>query len=338
MALGFEAAGGLAGGYGTLEQMLAARIEAQRHQEKLAQAAIENAQRDRQLGQGDRRMDIDVGQFDQSMGLNRDRFGLDQQKLAEEQYQFSEQAPVREAGRLHTIAQTADLQQRPQREAESRAHAAEMEDLRAGYRSDEQRAQHGYRLGEIGATGAQQRQTQAAAPAKPGQSTAGTTAQKAAEYTSERTQRAFESVEALLKKTNFATTGPAGITRYIPGTPAKNYAAELNTLKSAIAVRELNEMREASRTGGSLGNVSDREVSLLHDALGALDQDQSPRNMKQQLEKIKGSLERWRQAREAAGQQPDSPDMVPMLAPDGRELAVPQEDVAELEALGAVRR
>lgn len=51
-------------------------------------------------------------------------------------------------------------------------------------------------------------------------------------------------------------------------------------------------MREASKTGGALGQVSDREGQLLQSSLGALNQGQSPEAFKTQLKKIMESLDR----------------------------------------------
>jgi hypothetical protein len=51
-------------------------------------------------------------------------------------------------------------------------------------------------------------------------------------------------------------------------------------------------MRAASKTGGALGQVSDREGALLQSSLGALDIGQSPTQFKAQLKKIKDSITR----------------------------------------------
>lgn len=307
--MGFEGAGGVAGGYDALARILAERIAAKKYQDLLAQRAVENAARERQLGQSDRRMNIDESQFGQTMGMRGKEF-------EEGQRQFNEMAPTREAGRLHTVAQTTELQRRPQAEAEARGHAAEMADLNAGYREEEAGRQHGYRLGEIRESGAQRlgeiqesglqnRLTQREKPPTGGRSGAATTMQKAAQYTKERTRRALESVDSLLPKVGYSNTGLMGPTRILPGTPARNLAEELKTLGSALSVKELNEMREASRTGGSLGNISDREIDLLQNAMGAISQDQSPPNLKRQLKKIRTALTNMQKAAEEDERNPN---------------------------------
>ena len=74
----------------------------------------------------------------------------------------------------------------------------------------------------------------------------------------------------------------------------------MNTLKSNIAFNELTEMREASKTGGALGQVSNIELLLLEAALGALDTGQSPENLRAQLVKIGESVDRWNAAKAKA--------------------------------------
>jgi hypothetical protein len=72
-----------------------------------------------------------------------------------------------------------------------------------------------------------------------------------------------------------------------PGGEAAGVQARLNTLKSQVGFNVLQAMREASKTGGALGAVSDRENELLQNNLAALDQAQSLGDFKKQLGKIK---------------------------------------------------
>ena len=68
-------------------------------------------------------------------------------------------------------------------------------------------------------------------------------------------------------------------------------------------------MRAASKTGGALGQVSDREGQLLQSSLGALDIGQSPTQFKSQLQKIRDSIIRWSQAMEDTSNQPASDNL-----------------------------
>jgi len=79
----------------------------------------------------------------------------------------------------------------------------------------------------------------------------------------------------------------------------RNYSAQLNALKGNIIPAALTAMREASTTGGALGQVSERELALLESALGALDPGQSPENFRANLTKIKSSVKRFQNAVQA---------------------------------------
>lgn len=122
-------------------------------------------------------------------------------------------------------------------------------------------------------------------------------------YSLEREQRVLQSVDELTKKVGNSTVGLGSLLGNIPATDARNFKSELDTLKANIAFNELAQMRASSKTGGALGQVSDREGTLLQSTLGALDTGQSPENFKQQLLKIRGSIERWQKAKHAAESQ-----------------------------------
>lgn len=120
-------------------------------------------------------------------------------------------------------------------------------------------------------------------------------------YGEERTRRSLQSVAELK---NLVTTkgrnvagGVSGLMSWLPETDARSFRAQLDTLKANITFNELTEMREASKTGGALGQVSDREGALLGASLGALDPNQSPQQLAAQLDKIGGSLQRWQAAK-----------------------------------------
>lgn len=147
--------------------------------------------------------------------------------------------------------------------------------------------QHRNRLAEIGATGEQTRRTASAKTADDSQATP---------YSQERARRTVESANALIGKVSNWTAGAGSLLSRIPATDARNFAAELDTLKGNVAFNELAQMREASKTGGALGSVAVREMELLQSTLGALDPGQSPANLKTQLEKVRDSVTRWQMA------------------------------------------
>jgi hypothetical protein len=90
-------------------------------------------------------------------------------------------------------------------------------------------------------------------------------------------------------KTHPGLSGAVGFqlgAAFIPGTAAADFSASLETLASQIAFRVLQTMREASKTGGALGQVSEVEIGLLRNNLAALGRSQSELQFKQSLDKI----------------------------------------------------
>lgn len=114
-------------------------------------------------------------------------------------------------------------------------------------------------------------------------------------YQAERATRTLASIDELEKQVDNSTTGFGALVNWVPTSESRYFKSQLDTLKSAIAFGELTAMREASKTGGALGSVSDKEMRLLENALGALDQGMSPTQFKAQLKKIKDSINRWQE-------------------------------------------
>ena len=129
-------------------------------------------------------------------------------------------------------------------------------------------------------------------------------------YQHEQAVRVVNSVSNLKDKVSDSVVGTlrAKVSRFIPGTGAANFKAEVEQLKTQIFTRELAAMRDASKTGGAVGNVSDTEGEKLGNTLGALDFNQSPEQFKKNLIEVENSLNRWYSA--LAGE-----DVI--LAPDG---------------------
>lgn len=82
-------------------------------------------------------------------------------------------------------------------------------------------------------------------------------------------------------------TGVMGQLPDIPGSDAANVRAQLeNTLRSQVGFGVLQAMRDASKTGGALGQVSNVENILLQENLAALANTQSADALRDQLDKI----------------------------------------------------
>ena len=94
------------------------------------------------------------------------------------------------------------------------------------------------------------------------------------------------------------TAGMGSLLGVIPGTPAKDLGAELETIKANLGFDELQTMRDNSPTGGALGQVAVQELQSLQAAMANLQQDQSP-------EALAAALKRLKEVRQAAAQRRD---------------------------------
>ncbi len=109
----------------------------------------------------------------------------------------------------------------------------------------------------------------------------------------------IREAEELMKHSGLgAATGITKWTTIVPGSPAADAQAKINTLKSKTGFSVLQDMRASSPTGGALGQVSDRENAMLQENIASLDQNQSTAQFRQNLQNIidfaKGSKERLR--------------------------------------------
>lgn len=107
--------------------------------------------------------------------------------------------------------------------------------------------------------------------------------------------------EDLGRRANIFTTGlVGGVGSFIPGTPQHDMAKDIDTLKSIIGLRELQEIRDNSPTGGALGPVSDFENRLMQATIANLEQSQSPEQFRRNLKIVeKQAKESWERVRQA---------------------------------------
>jgi hypothetical protein len=80
------------------------------------------------------------------------------------------------------------------------------------------------------------------------------------------------------------TTGLGSYLKSIPGTEAKTLDNLFKTIKSNIGFDYLQAMRKNSPTGGALGNVSNQELEGLQSVFGSLEQSQSDKELKYNLQ------------------------------------------------------
>jgi hypothetical protein len=90
-----------------------------------------------------------------------------------------------------------------------------------------------------------------------------------------------------IEKLPIWTTGIGGtIMREVPGSSAKNVDSLLTTIKANIGFDRLQQMREASPTGGALGQVAVQELQALQSVLGSIEQSQDPKQLSFNLRRL----------------------------------------------------
>lgn len=93
---------------------------------------------------------------------------------------------------------------------------------------------------------------------------------------------------AIVKNSKIPVTGLVGsVSQNVPGTPAYDLKANIQTIKANVSLDKLQQMRNNSPTGGALGNVSNYEDQLLSASLGALEQSQSQEQFLYNLERVR---------------------------------------------------
>jgi hypothetical protein len=115
-------------------------------------------------------------------------------------------------------------------------------------------------------------------------------------YAQETAQRTIQAIDDVMPKISNMTAGAGSLMKMIPGSDAANVSADLSSVAANVAFNALQAMREASKTGGALGQVSERELDLLSAVEGSIRQNQSPENLKMNLQKIRESMTRFQMA------------------------------------------
>jgi len=91
----------------------------------------------------------------------------------------------------------------------------------------------------------------------------------------------------IVEKANVPVTGVGSYLSSIPGTPARDLKGLVDTIRANVGFDRLQQMRDASPTGGALGQVSELENRLLQATLGNLELSQSEEQFKRNLTRVK---------------------------------------------------
>lgn len=129
---------------------------------------------------------------------------------------------------------------------------------------------------------------------------------KLSDYQLQAGQNIINSIDKLIPKVTDKVTGKnATFYNNLPGLlqpqEYKDFKALLEPIKTQVFTQTLQAMRDASKTGGAVGQVSDVEGKRFENALGSLDNTQSAAQFKSQLDIIKDSVRKWEQAMVGSG-------------------------------------
>jgi len=98
---------------------------------------------------------------------------------------------------------------------------------------------------------------------------------------------AISKAQEALKYISPLSTGVFGqVTHWIGGTPAKDLSQALKTIRAKLAFDTLQALRDASPTGGALGQVSERELDMLESSVANLDIANRPEVLRQNLQQV----------------------------------------------------
>lgn len=111
-------------------------------------------------------------------------------------------------------------------------------------------------------------------------------------------------------KEDFTATGLTGVvTGVVPGSPSYNLRKRIETVKANIGFDRLQQMRDASPTGGALGQVAVQELNALQNSITALDPALGDDELIAALDKVERHYTNWKKT--LIGEEPETEQQVP---------------------------
>lgn len=118
-------------------------------------------------------------------------------------------------------------------------------------------------------------------------------------------QNVMGTVDRAIGQVGYLTSGLGGsVLGKIPGTDARDLQSSLETVKANLGFSELQKMRDASPTGGALGQVAVQELQALQAAVQSLDRSQSPDQLRENLARVRKHYVNWANNLAKAANQP----------------------------------
>lgn len=117
-------------------------------------------------------------------------------------------------------------------------------------------------------------------------------------------QNVISEVDRALGMVDWSTAGVIGLAASnIGSTDAYDLSASLETIRANLGFDRLQRMREASPTGGALGQVAVQELNALQNSVASLKQGQKPSVLAANLIRVRNHYENWKRIMsEASGQ------------------------------------
>ena len=128
--------------------------------------------------------------------------------------------------------------------------------------------------------------------------------------------KVVEDVTAAKSLVSGTTSGLVGKgSSFVPGTDAYNLNQRLLTIKANLGFDRLQQMRDASPTGGALGQVAVQELQALQATVGSLELGQTKQELQKNLDKIELHYNNWLST--VGGTPTKPPAAAPFPAVDG---------------------
>jgi hypothetical protein len=104
-------------------------------------------------------------------------------------------------------------------------------------------------------------------------------------------------VDEAMKNVGFSSTGLTGtVMGMVPGTKAYDLDKTIDTIKANLGFTELQAMRDASPTGGALGQVAIQELAMLQSTVASLEKGQSEDQLRKGLGQVRTHFQNWKNA------------------------------------------
>jgi hypothetical protein len=126
-----------------------------------------------------------------------------------------------------------------------------------------------------------------------------------------------KTIDKAISQLSPKTTGLVGVgASKIPGTDAYTLKTTLNTVVANLGFDKLQAMRDASPTGGALGQVAVKEIEFLQQTIASLDQGLTKEELAKNLAEIKASYARLQNSlKESLSEKAPAPTKAPATTP-----------------------